>query len=66
MPTTTVKLDLVLQSNQFSNIAGLERVLQLLFGLVKAVDIGLMVFLVVKLHDFSANIGFQSLGGTSQ
>lgn len=59
--STTVELEGVLKGELLSQVIGLESTLKLLLSGIESIDIGLVVLGVVKLHDFSVNVGFKSL-----
>jgi len=58
--STTVEVDDRLQGNGRRNILLRLCGLELLRGGVVAVDIGLVVVLVMQLHDFAGNSGLES------
>ena len=58
--TTTVELESTLESDPLLGGAGLG---VSLFGSVQSVDIGLVVLLVVKLHDLAGDVGLESIVG---
>lgn len=58
--TTTVELESTLESNSLLGSASLG---VSLLGGVQSVNIGLMVLLVVKLHDLAGDVGLESIVG---
>lgn len=58
--TTTVEVDQGLESDLSGNVVLVLGLLELLNGSVVAVDVGLMVVLVVKLHDLAGDGGLES------
>lgn len=58
--TTTVEVDSGLESDLSSDVALSLGLLQLLKGVVVAGDIGVVVVLVVNLHDLAGNRGLKS------
>lgn len=58
--TTTVEVDQGLEGNLGRNVVLVLGLLELLNGSVVAVDVGLVVVLVVKLHDLAGDGGLES------